>query len=603
MGICASEKDKEIDYGAFNKEDFICSYEKEELNKKLKDFINRKNIQDLDNEQKGKLNDSVYELIKKEENEELINFFDKIQESFIQDINNYLYSSENINFYPLVSQIISNEDGKNIYKNKIEKHLSEINENEEKFKINYLTILLTGKSGNGKSTLINVLLKLKKKSERARTGVGNYITTETKPYKSKNRPYLRLVDTRGIELSVKYGPDKVDKECKIFINKQIQTNDINNFVHCIWYCITGNRLEECEITLLNSLRNSYQNNKIPLIMVYTQSTDDSVIKQMKDYIKEKNIEGDFIDILALPKENRGIEMPSYGIDKLVAKTIKKVKEALNGDLRNVMISNIANNIQETLSEENKNIKNKINEETILKLIDQNKVLKEEELQNTIINIFGKNINYFFGRNDLDKKTLVDFKNSTLFKNKDNYFKYTQKLEENIIKNELSSLAYKFLDIQAKKEKLKDKATNSKNKRCHEDFINTNKKFLIDNLDYIAQKSYYNYIISNSCKQLTEVFEQNLNSTISNLLNREDIQELINKSFINKFEQFEKRIKNKEPKISQASEHIEDDDDYLISNTISKFQSNVDNANIDSKFSDSEFEKKFKELPSFSTKFD
>ena len=163
MGICASEKDKEIDYGAFNKEDFKCSYEKEELNKKLKDFINRKNIQDLDNEQKGKLNDSVYELIKKEENEELINFFDKIQESFIQDINNNLNSSENINFYPLVSQIISNEDGKNIFKNKIKKHLSEINENEEKFKINYLTILLTGKSGNGKSTLINVLLKLKKK--------------------------------------------------------------------------------------------------------------------------------------------------------------------------------------------------------------------------------------------------------------------------------------------------------------------------------------------------------------------------------------------------------------------------------------------------------
>ena len=261
MGICTSDKDKEIDYGAFNKEDFICSYEKEELNKKLKDFINRKNIQDLDNEQKGKLNDSVYELIKKEENEELINFFDKIQESFIQDINNNLNSSENINFYPLVSQIISNEDGKNIFKNKIKKHLSEINENKEKFKINYLTILLTGKSSNGKSTLINVLLKLKK-SERARTGVGNYVTTETKPYKSKNRPYLRLVDTRGIELSVNYGPDKVDKECKIFINKKIQTNDINNYVHCIWYCITGNRLEECEITLLNSLRNSYQNNKI-----------------------------------------------------------------------------------------------------------------------------------------------------------------------------------------------------------------------------------------------------------------------------------------------------------------------------------------------------
>ena len=340
-------------------------------------------------------------------------------------------------------------------------------------------------------------------------------------------------------------------------------------------------------------------------MVYTQSSDDTIINEMKAYIKEQNIEGDFIDILALSKKNRGIEMPSYGLDKLVVKTIKKVKEALNGDLRNFMINNIASHIQDSLFEENKNIKNKINEETLLKLTDQNKVLKEGELENTIINIFGKNVNYFFKSNNLNKKTLIDFKNSALFKNKDNYFKYTQKLEENIITNELSKLAYSFLDIQAKKEKIKGKATNPKNKRCHEDFINTNKKFLIDNLDYIAQKHYYYYIISNSCSQLTEVFEQTLNNNTSNLLNKEDIKELINKCFINKFEQFEKRIKDKDAKISHVSQNLEndDDDDYLISNTNSKIESKIYNTNIDSNYEDSEFEKKYKELPSFSTKYD
>ena len=71
-------------------------------------------------------------------------------------------------FYPLEFQIISNEDGTAFYKNKIKKQISEISENEEKFKINYVTILLTGKSGNGKSTLINVLLKLKKMKEQKR---------------------------------------------------------------------------------------------------------------------------------------------------------------------------------------------------------------------------------------------------------------------------------------------------------------------------------------------------------------------------------------------------------------------------------------------------
>ena len=38
-------------------------------------------------------------------------------------------------------------------------------------------------------------------------------------------------------------------------------------------------------------------------MVYTQNTDDDIIKGMKKYIIEKNIEGDFIDILAKPKKN------------------------------------------------------------------------------------------------------------------------------------------------------------------------------------------------------------------------------------------------------------------------------------------------------------
>ena len=32
-------------------------------------------------------------------------------------------------------------------------------------------------------------------------------------------------------------------------------NDYNNFVHCIWYCLTGERFEQVEIDLLNRLRN------------------------------------------------------------------------------------------------------------------------------------------------------------------------------------------------------------------------------------------------------------------------------------------------------------------------------------------------------------
>ena len=577
-----------------------CEYDQEELNRKLNNFINQINIQDLAKEQNDFSDDSVYQLIKRDKNEELTRFFNEKKETFIKDIDYYLSSqSMNSNLYPLVSQIISNENGNEIYKNKIKKQISKIKEDEKSISINHLTILLTGKSGTGKSTLINVLLKLKGK-EKAATGVGTFITTKTTAYKSKSIPYLRLIDTRGIELSVQYGPEKVKAECIRFIKSQISTNDINSFVHCIWYCIAGVRLEESEIKLLNSLRNAYSNNKIPIILVYMQNTDDDAMKKMKLFIKNQNIEGDFIDILAQAKNIKGIKIPGFGLEKLVEKTVKKVREALNGDLRNVMINNISNRIENDLLEENKKLKKKINEVTILTLIEQGKVHNENNFENTLINAYEINVNYFFKNQYPNKNTILAFKNSNLIKNKNNYFKYTQRYEENIIKNELSELAYKFLDIQAKKEKFRGKSTLPKNKRCHEDFINTNKSFLLNNLDYIAQKHYYNFIITKTCAKLTEEFEYNLNNITHNLLNSEEIQSSINKCFLDKYEQFEGRIKSYNSKIKfEPDQNDQDDDTYLVSN-FSKQGSKI-GSKIE--FKESEFENQIKDLQSFTTKND
>ena len=206
---------------------------------------------------------------------------------------------------------------------------------------------------------------------------------------------------------------------------------------------------------------------------------------------------------------------------------------------------------------------------ILTLIKQDKVQKDEEFENTLINnVYGQNVRLFFKNKNLNKNTIIDIKNSNLIIFKNNYLKYTQKYEENIIKNELSTLAYKFLDNQAKKEKLKNKSTNPRNKRCHEDFINTNKDFLLNNLDYIAQKHYYNFIAANSCVQLNDAFEQSLNNTTSHLLNDEEIKELINKCFVYKYDQFEKKIEDFDSNIKiEPTKKYEDDDTNLISNFV------------------------------------
>jgi hypothetical protein len=67
----------------------------------------------------------------------------------------------------------------------------------------------------------------------ASTGTGKYVTTKIQYYMSNEIRYLRLIDTRGIELNVNYGAEAVKNDASTFIKEQLNTNNINNFVSCI----------------------------------------------------------------------------------------------------------------------------------------------------------------------------------------------------------------------------------------------------------------------------------------------------------------------------------------------------------------------------------
>ena len=114
-----------------------------------------------------------------------------------------------------------------------------------------------------------------------------YITINIGHYRSDKIPYLRLIDTRGIELNVNYGAEAIKNDATNYIKAQLDTRNINNFVSCIWYCITGNRFQKAEEDLLNVLRSSYGDNTIPIIIVYTQAVDKIAIEEMDKYIKKK----------------------------------------------------------------------------------------------------------------------------------------------------------------------------------------------------------------------------------------------------------------------------------------------------------------------------
>ena len=520
---------------------FSCKYEINELQNILKSFIQEKRIQDsfFDNES----GDYAYDFLKRMEKEELSNFFDNNLSKMIDFIGNkakeFLNNAFSLDL--IASKLIDIEGGNNVYFNKIKKEISKINNDENQFEIKYLTVMLVGKSGVGKSTLINSLLKLEK--NKAEVGTGNFQTTKLKAYQSKEVPFLRLVDTRGIELNVDYGAEAVKRDAENFINAQTRQNNPNNFVHCIWYCITGNRFEQVEIDLLNSLRSSYVDNNIPIIIIYTQATDDNTINEMESYIKGKNINANFIKVLAERKilVNKSY-LEAFGLDELVKETLEKCKKALRGEMRSVMTNNISNNIINELIKENEYILKYINECTILEFTrNYNTIKSDNDFINFIINIFGININYFLEKK-MNKNSIDFLRNEDIIKrNVSNYIKCYKDYTSILIEPILKSYPYKFIDYQVIVQKEKNKEIQIKNKRTIKQFIETATKFLNDNYYYISQVYFIYYIILKICGNLSKSFENNLNKSIKEIITNSDIQRLITECFLKKFGEFEKKI--------------------------------------------------------------
>ena len=81
-----------------------------------------------------------------------------------------------------------------------------------------------------------------------------------------------MIDTKGIEKS-NYGIDDVVNSSENYINKCIEEGDPDRFIHCIWYCVNGTRFEDIEAECLVKLSKLYNNDNLPIIVVYTKAIE------------------------------------------------------------------------------------------------------------------------------------------------------------------------------------------------------------------------------------------------------------------------------------------------------------------------------------------
>ena len=529
-------------------DNYKCTKDKNDLLNTLNSFLGQMEIQTKSFKKTNNIKDPVFELIQNEEKKEVINFFSKNKNNFMDKMFKY-FSSQRMSISPnLASKVIDSENGYQIYHQKVDNLISILTQGKKHFQIKYLTVMVLGKSGVGKTSLINKILNI-----NAPTGEGKFVTKETTPYTSNAMPFLRLVDTRGIEIAQQFGIQKMEEEAVKFIDEQLKTGNYNNYVHCIWYCVSGKRFEDVEINALNRIRAFYQGNKIPIIMVYTQSVDEESIERLKKYILKSIDCNDFVKVLAHDIKSVGHQViKSFGIEELISKTLARCKEALNGDMRAVMTNQIITKLEKELIIENNKIRKYIFERTILKFIKGYDVQSDDNFLKRIITIYGYNIHYYLGKDISEQTSSLIRDNDAIMNYAINYINYYKQYVESIIANELNTLAFKLLNIQSKTEKAQRMSTLIENKRDADDFIACNKQFFYDNFYFLAQRCFIGYFITNACEPLSKAFESNFNQIATQLLSQKEIRVNIDKCFWEKYKEFEEKLKGLNSKLPRSN---------------------------------------------------
>lgn len=206
--------------------------------------------------------------------------------------------------------------------------------NERLKNLNKLNIIVVGKSGVGKSTLINSLFR----GNFAKTGLGRPVTDEIRKIEKKDYP-MAIYDTPGFELS-KGQQNKVKDEIIELINKGFASKDVNDAIHCIWYCINvgGNRtFDETEIAWLKELTESNKITQVPIIVVLAQSCPKSKAQEMKTLVEKENL--DIVKVVPVLAQDMDFDeeyvAKAYGLDRLIDVMSESLPDELQDTLQNV----------------------------------------------------------------------------------------------------------------------------------------------------------------------------------------------------------------------------------------------------------------------------
>lgn len=189
-----------------------------------------------------------------------------------------------------------------------------------------IDIIVMGKTGAGKSTLINAVLG----EELAPVGTGQAITRQNKLYtKTMLLPVhgvctlleecrFNMYDTVGLEIDSSITNHTLEE-----IKKHIEDTKSkmsSNDLHLVWFCVNArsSRFENYELELIRKLSIDYE---IPFVIVLTQCFSDAA-GELEVKISRTIPEVSCKRVLAKDHKNRGGSItPAYGISKLITASV------------------------------------------------------------------------------------------------------------------------------------------------------------------------------------------------------------------------------------------------------------------------------------------